>query len=260
MLTRNHKNTSKPKERRDTPTSPRFARLRRQLDPSRYGAILFILLAVGIYIAIRIAAPSGAHHAQLRFVDASGAEISDIQSESQVSYREPLSGTAYETAQRLREAGALGMAVSLSVFARHASTGNAPATHHEVIREIVSRKLLPPGIEVENGLFRSGQSDLRFSYRSEPLSFEIVALAKYPTTGSALLLRFPLPASETHSVMYFESPNSTQVPAPFSTIEQLTAAGWRIRHWRGDALPLNDTAVRELREQDNWMRSLNQGR
>ncbi len=103
-------------------------------------------------------------------------------------------------------------------------------------------------------------SDLRVSYRSEPLSFEILALPKDGAAGSALLLRFPLPPSETNSVMYFESSNPAHVPAPFSTNEQITAAGWRIRQWRGDALPLNEAAVRELREQDNWLKSINQGR
>jgi hypothetical protein len=252
--------TSKMKERHDKPTRGRLNRLRRLFDPSRYGAVLFILLTVGIYIAVRLTAPSGAQHAQLRFVEDSNAETSDVEAGSQVSYREPLSGPAYETAIRLREAGALGMAVSLAVFARHASGGNAPAAPHDVIREMAARKLLPPGIEIENGSFRSGVSELRFSYRSEPLSFEILALPKDGAAGSALLLRFPLPPSETNSVMYFESPNPAQVPAPFSTNEQTTAAGWRIRQWRGDALPLNEAVVGELREQDNWLKSINQGR
>ncbi|MBX3295456.1 MAG: hypothetical protein KF762_07070 [Acidobacteria bacterium] len=119
-------------------------------------------------------------------------------------------------------------------------------------------KLLPPGIEIENGSFRSGVSDLRFSYRTEPLSFEILALPKDRAAGTALLLRFPLPPSETNSVMYFESSNPVQVPAPFSTNAQITAAGWRIRHWRGEALPLNEGVVRELREQDKWLKSMNQ--
>lgn len=252
--------TSKTKERHDKPSRGRFVRLRRLFDPSRYGAVLFILLTVGIYIAVRLNASSDAQHAQLRFVESPSAESSDVEAASQVSYREPLSGTAYETAIRLREAGALGMAISLAVFARHASAGNAPAAPQDVIREMAARKLLPPGIEIENGSFRSGVSNLRFSYRNEPLSFEILALPKDGAKGPALLLRFPLSPSETNSVMYFESSNPAQVPAPFSTDEQISAAGWKIKHWRGDALPLNEAVVRELRAQDNWLKSINQGR
>lgn len=253
-----NKSTSELKEPPDKPTCGRLARFRRLFDPSRSG-VLFIFLLVGVYIAVRTTVPSGEQHAQLRFVEKPNSEPSDVGSGSQVSYREPLSGTAYETALRLREAAALGMAVSLSVFARHASAGSAPVAPHDVIREMAARQLLPPGIEIEDGSFRSRMNNLRFSYRSEPLSFEILVLPQDPVAGSALLLRFPLPPSESNSVMYFESSNPAQIPAPFSTNEQITAAGWRIRHWRGDSLPLNEAAVRELREQDNWLKSMNQG-
>ena len=246
-------------DRGDKPPPRRFARLWDLLYPSRHGTVFLILFTVGIYIAVRVTVPSGAEHAQLRFVDNPNAETSEFGSGSQVSYREPLSGTAYDKALRLREAAALGMAVSLSVFTRHASTGRALVTHYDVIREIAARKLLPPGIEIEDGSFRSGVSDLQFNYRSEPLSFEILALPKDPVAGSALLLRFPLPPSETNSVMYFESSNPAQVAAPFSTKEQITALGWKIRHWRGDSLPLNEAVVRELREQDDWLKSMNHG-
>lgn len=248
------------KQRSDRSALGGFARLRHLLDPFRYGAIPFILLILGIYVAVRIAAPSDTRHAQLRFVENGSMRTFDSEAGFQSLYREPLSGAEYDTASRLREASALGLAVSLSVFAKQTATGNAPADQNDVIRELISRKLMPPGIEVENGSLRSYLSDLRFSYRTEPLSFEILTLPKEPAAGSALLLRFPLPPSETNSVMYFESASSTQIPAPFSTNEQIAAARWKIRHWRGDALPLNESLVRELREQDEWLRSQKQGR
>lgn len=257
---RNTKPASASKERGDKSMRSRFARLWTLLDPSRSGAVLLIVVTVGIYSVVRLAGPSGTHHAQLRFVEGGRAEISSVETGTQPSYREPLSGTAYETALRLREAGALGLAVSLCVFAKHASTGNAPTTHQEVIREMAIRQLIPPGIEVEDGSLRSHLSELRFSYRPEPLSFELLALPKDGAAGSALLLRFPLPAGESNSVMYFESATSAQVPGPFATNEQITAAGWRIRHWKGDALPINESVVRELHEQDTWLKSVSHGR
>jgi hypothetical protein len=237
-----------------------FSRLRKLFDPSRSGAVLLTALLVGIYITVRLIAAPDDQHAQLRFVENSNTETSDLESESQVSYREPLSGTAYETALRLREAGALGMAVSLSVFATQSAVGRPPQTPIEAMRNVAHRNLLPPGIELSDGSFRSGVSDFRFSFRDEPLSFEILALPNDRGSGPALLLRFPLPPSEANSVMYFESANSLQLPAPFSTNEQITAAGWRIRHWRGDALPLNEAVMRDLREQDDLLKSLNQDR
>jgi len=237
-----------------------ISRLRKLFDPSRSVAVLLTVLLVGIYITVKLTAPSDARHAQLRFVENASAETSDLKSESQVSYREPLSGTAYETALRLREAGALGMAVSLSVFATQSAVGRPPQSPVDVVRDVAHRKLLPPGIEISDGSFRSGVSDFRFSFRDEPLSFEILALPKDRHTGPALLFRFPLPPSEANSVMYFESGNSSAIPAPFVTNERITAAGWKIRHWRSDALPLNDAVMRDLREQDDLLKSLDQGR
>jgi hypothetical protein len=237
----------------------RFAGLRRLFDPSRSGAILLVLVMVGVYLAVRLTVPSGPGHAQLRFVEGPLSQTSYSASGTQASYRDPFSGPVYDSAVRLREAGSLGLAVSLSVAARHFSGGAAPSTQQEVVREIVARKLVPPGIEVEGGLFRSSVSDLRFTYRSEPLSFEVVALPK-DRSGSAVLLRFPLPTGEANSIMYFESQVPVQLPAPLNTTEQITAAGWKIRHWRGDAMPLNETVIRDLREHDEWLRTQNQGR
>lgn len=260
MVKRKIKERAKPKENQIQPRNGIMARLRRHFDPSRYGAILFILLIVGVYVAVRVTVPSGAEHAQLRFVENGSVAPFNDGAGSQISYREPLSGSEYETALRLRELGALGLAVSLSVFAKQASTGNAPVSHHDIIRELTAQRLMPPGIHMENGSLRSNISDLRFTYRIEPLLFEILALPKDRATGPALLMRFPLPASETNSIMYFESQNLAKLPSPFGPTEQLTTAGWKIRHWRGEALPLNETVIRELHEQDEWLRSQNSSR
>lgn len=244
----------------EKPTPSRFARLRSLIDPSRSGAFVFILLTAGIYVAVRLTAPSRLEHAQLRFVENGGSENPDADTGSPISHREPLSGTAYETALRLREAGAVGMAVSLAVFARHGATGKANVSYVELISEMMARKLFPPGIEIEDGSFRSSLSELRFSYRAAPLSFEILTLPKAPSVGPAILLKFPLPVSEANSVIYFEASSTAQTPVPFSSNEQLSAAGWKIRRWRGDALPLNETAMRELREQSDVLRATGQRR
>ena len=252
------KNASNSRKQPDKPAPGGFARLCELFGSSHYGTVLFILLTVGVYIVVRITAPSAARHAQMRFIENAGSDAPYRDAGTEVTYREPLSGSAYDTALRLRETGALGLAVSLSVFAREASTGNAPVNSFDVIHDVAARKLLPPGIQIDNGSFQSILSDLRFSYRSDPLSFEILALPK--ESGPALLLRFPLPPNESNSIMYFESQMPAQLPVPFSTIEQITGAGWKVRHWRGDALPLNETVIRELRENNEWLKSQNQGR
>jgi hypothetical protein len=254
---RRRKVKEKSDRQRDRPPNNGFVRFRGFFE--RYGAIPLVLLLVGVYAGVRMTASSDSQHAQLRFVENGKAKTFDGEGESEISFQEPLAGPAYETALRLREVGALGLAVSLSVFAKHAATQNIPADHQDIVREMTARKLMPPGIEIENGFLRSHLSELRFSYRSEPLSFEILSVSKDRAKGSALLLRFPLPTSGTNSVMYFESLAPTQLPSPFSTNEHLTAAGWKIGHWRGNALPLDDSIVRDLREHEAWLKSLNQG-
>lgn len=248
-----------PKEREGQLATDRYERFRRVFEPSCLGAVLFSVLIVGIYIAVRVTAPSFKPHAQLRFVENDRADSASEDPGIEAAYREPLAGSAYDEALRLREAGSLGLAISLSVFAKQASTGTVPANSAAVIRDLEVRKLLPPGIAIDNDGFRSSLSDLRFSYRGDPFSFEILALPKEGGSGSAILLRFPLPPTEANSIMYFEAA-SDLIPTPFSATEQITAAGWRIRHWRGNTLPLNETVIRELREYDEWLKAQDQGR
>ncbi|HEV8591399.1 MAG TPA: hypothetical protein VGQ55_04785, partial [Pyrinomonadaceae bacterium] len=86
-----------------------------------------------------------------------------------------------------------------------------------------------------------------------------IALPSGGVQGPAMMFRFPLPPSGSNSIMYFESSGQQPLPAPFSTTEQLAATGWTIRHWRGEALPLDEAAVRDLREQDAWLKTVVKG-
>ncbi len=164
-------------------------------------------------------------------------------------------GEAHDTVHRLRECGALLMAMSLSAFEDFRTQGKFPAGFAEMLTGIQKRSLLPPGIEIRDGAFRSSLSELKISYRSDPFSFEIFSLPSNEVEGPALLFRFPLPPGRPNSVMYFESSKQQVLPAPFSTTEQLAATGWTIRNWSGGALPLDEASVRELQENDAWLRS-----
>ena len=152
------------------------------------------------------------------------------------------------------------MAISLSSFDEFRVNGKFPATVREILTGLQKRSLLPPGIEIKEGALRSTLSELKLNYQVEPFSFEILSLPINNAGGPAVLFRFPLPPTEANSVMYFEAQNPVQLPTPFSTSEQITAAGWKIRHWRGEAMPLNETVIRDLREQNEWLNSQNQGR
>ena len=88
---------------------------------------------------------------------------------------------------------------------------------------------------------------------ANPFSFEVLAVPK-SDLGSQLLFRFPLPQSEPNTVLYFEALRDKPFPAALSTVEQLSASGWRIRHWRGDVLSITSATYDSLKEQSDYLR------
>lgn len=220
--------------------------------------LCIVLLCIALYLAARIYSDHD-DPAQVRFVE----NPTEPASESTTSYgpasKALFTGEDHDTAQRLRECGSLLIAASLSAFEELRINENLPADLGLMLTSMRKRSLLPPGIEIRNGALHSSLSELKLSYRSEPFSFEIIALPSEGGEGPAMLFRFPLPASGANSVMYFESSSRQPLPAPFSTVGQLADAGWNIRHWRGEVLPLGDAAIRDLREQDAWVKTLTKG-
>lgn len=227
----------------------------------RSEALMIVALIVGVYFVSQsvIHAPDPV---QVRFVDNSSEHAKQEASTLGFPSGTGFSGKTFEAAERLREAGALGVAVSLSAFATYSATGNPPATTETVLSDLMNRRLVPPGIGIDGLSLQSELSLISFRYRREPFSFEIVSLPKDASKGPALLLRFPLLQTEANSVMYFQSSNVSpeRIPAPFSTTEQLVAAGWSIRRWRGDALPLDESVLHDLREQEAWLKAQNQSK
>ncbi|HNQ15218.1 MAG TPA: hypothetical protein PKM58_06620 [Pyrinomonadaceae bacterium] len=224
-----------------------------------YRSLCTALLAFLVYLGAR-AYSSHQDPAQLKFVETASEQAHTSGTSAAEPVKPVLSGEVYETAVRLRESGALLMAISLSSFDEFRVNGKFPATSREILSGLQKRSLVPPGIEIKDGVLRSTLSELKLSYRAELFSFEILSLPINNAGGTAILFRFPLPPTEANSVMYFEAQNPVQLPTPFSTSEQITAAGWKIRHWRGEAMPLTETVVRDLREQDEWLKSQNQDR
>jgi hypothetical protein len=216
--------------------------------------IAALMVGVSAVLRLMISTPDPA---QVRFVESHSEQTEREEVFSGTASETGFSGKAFETAQRLREAAALGMAVSLSAFATYSAKGNLPAAEGGMLHDMFDRKLLPPGIEINGESIQSESSLIKLRYRREPFSFEIFSLPKNPSKGPAFLLKFPLPPGAPNSVMYFQSPNANleRIPAPFSTTEQLSSAGWSIRYWRGETLPLNDSVIRDLQENDAWPRS-----
>lgn len=193
--------------------------------------------------------------AQVRFVENAAEAAAEPAANAGHTLKPVFTGEAHDTAQRLRECGALLMAISLSAFEDFRTHGSFPANNHALLTGIQTRSLLPPGVELVDGALHSSFSELKLNYRPEPFSFEILAMPSNGSQGQPMMFRFPLPLTGANSVTYFESGHPHILPAPFSTAEQLAAGGWAIRHWRGETLPLDEAAVHDLQEHDEWLRS-----
>lgn len=218
---------------------------------SQHVGVLVVLCLVGIYGSFRILSPRN-EAAQVRFIETRGSESDQDLSTAQSQIKDPFSGPEYDNAVRLRETSALGMAVSLSVLSLNAETGKLPGSVTEITRHLERARLLPPGIHFNKGTIVSEQSTFQLAYRREPLSFEVLAIPR-SDQGSQLLFRFPLPQSETNTVLYFEALRDKAIPAALSTTEQLSTSGWKIRHWRGDLISLNSATIDSLKEQSAFL-------
>lgn len=228
----------------------RFMKIR-----GRYTLSMFVVSSLLLLYAVAVNYRRNHDPAQLRFVESSVQPILDPATDAGQMMKPVFAGVAHNTVLRLRECGALLMAVSLSVFEEFRVNGKFPVDTREIVNGTQKRSLVPPGIEIKDGVFHSALSDLKFRYRSDPFSFEIISSPLEGVDGPSMLFRFPLPPSGASSVIYFESSKRQALPAAFSTTEQLAAAGWAIRNWSGEALPLDEASVRELRENDAWLKS-----
>lgn len=229
----------------------RLGSIKQSIDLTRHVGVLLVFCFVGIYVTFRILSPQS-EAAQVRFIETRGSESGQDSSKAESQFKDPFSGTEYDNAVRLRETSALGMAISLSVLSLNTRTGKLPSNVTEVTRHLHTTRLLPPGIQYNNGIIASEQSTFQIAYRREPFSFEVLAIPR-SDKGSQLLFRFPLPQSEPNTVLYFEANRDQPIPRALLSTEQLSASGWKIRHWRGDALTLNSATLESLLEQTSLL-------
>lgn len=219
-----------------------------------YSAVFFTVGIVGIYIAARcLSIPDS--HAQLKFIDEPDQQTITERTKLDGTITNIFSGTKYETAKRLRESAALGIAASIAIFFRYHESKTIPQTGREVISDIVSHKLLPPDVSVDSEGFRSPTSIIRLSFRPSPFSFEILSVPNEAKYGPMMLFRFPLPPGGQNTLRYFRSIRNAK-PVPFSTTEQLAAQGWEIGQWNIDELRLDGSSINELQEQREWLKSV----
>ncbi len=198
--------------------------------------------------------------AQIKFVEHSQFDAPETTSGENRIYAAPeiFKGEVYDTSIRLRETGALGMAISLAVFAYHREQGSVPPNLEKIWAFLTERNLMPPGFEFQNGELLSPSGTFLMRYQSEPLRFEILSRPKQDSASPAILLRFPLNSLDGRTITYFQSAsvNARDIPAPFAPLEKIVSAGWTPSQWRGELLPRRENNLQILEEEKRLLNQL----
>ena len=218
-----------------------------------FNVVALVVLLLLVFAGMRLFS-ARRNHAQIAFVEQTGFDQPEtLRTEtSRYSAPEIFRGEVYETSVRLRETGALGMAISLSIFAEFSEKKNIPANLETVLSAAKARGLMPPEMIFEKGEIVSPSSVFFVRYSSEPIAFEILSRPKKAAAKSpALMLRFPLASLDKRTITYFQSPamNHFEMPEPFAPLDKIVAAGWTLEQWRGELLPKDANALQTLAEE-----------
>jgi len=233
-----------------------FIALTRLTQSPVFNVVALVTLIIGVFVGVRILRERRGP-AQLSFVESNSPDqiLSENAEDKFSAAPEIFSGEVYDTSIRLRETAAIGIAISLAVFAEYSEKKSVPTTLEGTLASLVRRNLLPPGLIFTNGGLSSTSSNLIFRYQPQPLRFEILSRPKPDTQGPALMLRFPLTTMNGQTLSYFQSSIARRydVPEPFAATDQIIASGWTLEHWRGELLPLDKNLLNALgEEQGGW--------
>jgi len=144
------------------------------------------------------------------------------------------SGEVFDTSLRLRETGALGFAVCLSILDETKQKRQIPGSINALLNAVASRDLMPPGLKIENGKIRSETSVIYIRFQPSPLQIEFVSLPQDTRFGPALMLRFPLRSADGKNIAYFQSAKTENVrlPKTFAPAHAILRDGWTLEAWR----------------------------
>lgn len=224
-----------------------------------FNVIALVVLLLSVIFGLR-AFRNGQTQAQIKFVEHNQFNDAKTESDENRIYTAPqiFKGEVYDTSIRLRETGALGMAISLAVFAYHTEQGSVPPNLEKIWSLLTERKLMPPGFEFQNGELLSPSGTILVRYQSEPLRFEILSRPRQDSASPAILLRFPLTSLDRRTITYFQSAsvNRLDIPAPFAPLEKIVSAGWTLAQWRGELLPKNENNLQILEEEKRLLNQL----
>ena len=171
-------------------------------------------------------------------------EIRERQRRQQVqAFVSTSEGEVARTEERIREATALALAVSL-FSATESLAHRIPVNVNSLLSGVQRVGLLPPGMQLvdNSGLVSSARGALQVRYRSEPLCIEVVSIGSERTDGPVLLLRVPSMIAgkdETGDVVLYIATRLDEItiPQPFASEAQIIALGFAPEPLRAATLP-----------------------
>jgi hypothetical protein len=227
-----------------------------------FNVAALVLLLICVFGGLRLLSPRQTQ-GQVKFIERTSLEtVEQTNEERTFTSSEIFKGEVYDTSIRLRETGALGMAISLAVFAKTAEQSNVPPNLETIWSLISERKLMPPGMQFENGELLSPSSVISVRYQSQPLRFEILSRPKQDVNSPAILLRFPLTSLDRRTITYFQSSSVDrfEIPAPFAPLEKIVSAGWTLEQWRGELMTKPENGEQILEEEKRLLMELSVNR
>ena len=136
----------------------------------------------------------------------------------------------------MREIGALGFAVCLSILDEAKLNKRIPGSINALLNAVSSRDLMPPGLIIQNGEIRSQTGKIYLRFQAQPLRIELVSVPDDERSGPALLLRFPLMSNGSgKNIVYFQSVKVSNITLPkaFVPDAEIIKSGWTMEAWRG---------------------------
>jgi hypothetical protein len=202
-----------------------------------FNVLLMVTLMLGVSTFFRVS-ESRRLNAQTQIQINDSETVADGgNAKSKIAYQpaDIFSGEVFDTSRRLRETGALGFAVCLSILDEAKSKRQIPGSINALINAVTSRELLPPGLTVENGEIRSETSVIYIRYQPEPMQIEFVSVPVEARFGPTLLMRFPLMSADGKNIAYFQSSrvSGVDLPPPFAPAAEVIRSGWTLEAWRG---------------------------
>lgn len=144
-------------------------------------------------------------------------------------------GEVIDTSRRLREIGALGFAVCVSILDEAKQNKQIPGSINALLNAVSSRDLIPPGLGIQNGEIRSSTGRIFIRFQAQPLRLEMVSVPDEERFGPALMLRFPLMSDGGKNIVYFQSAkvSGINLPKAFAPDSEIIKSGWTLEAWRG---------------------------